>query len=54
MNPNRVDLPVGDTLKGEELARFKSVMGATKQEFASLLKGVKVASFGGAASDTLQ
>lgn len=36
VNPNRIDLPVGDKLKGEEYARFKALVGVTKQEYANL------------------
>ncbi len=36
VSPNRLDLPVGDALKGQEYARFKALVGITKQEYATL------------------
>lgn len=44
VNPNSVDLPVGEILKDQEYARFKALVGATDQEYASLIQGLKVAS----------
>ncbi len=49
VNPNRVDLPVGETLGGTELARFKALVGAKAQEYAALVGDLKVA--GGGDSD---
>lgn len=43
VNPNRVDLPVGETLEGTELARFKALVGATSQEYATLIGDLKFA-----------
>lgn len=43
VNPNRVDLPVGEQLKNAELERFKALKGATDQEYASLVGDLKVA-----------
>lgn len=44
VNPSRVDLPVGEQLKGKELSRFKSVMKSLDQKYASLSEGLKYAS----------
>ena len=51
VNPSRIDLPVGDALKGQEYARFKALVGATDQEYASLLEGLTVASSKAATKD---
>lgn len=44
VNPNRVDLPVGEILKAQELERFKALKGATYQEYAALVGDLKMAS----------
>ena len=44
VNPNRVDLPTGENLKGKELERFKSVMQGFSQQYVQLMKGGKYAS----------
>ncbi|MBG78230.1 MAG: peptidase M23 [Alphaproteobacteria bacterium] len=51
VNPNRVDLPVGETLKGEEYARFKALVGVTDQEYVSLIEGLTLASNKAAVKD---
>ena len=38
VNPNRVDLPVGDALAGSELKRFKAMQAAIEDEYADALK----------------
>jgi murein DD-endopeptidase MepM/ murein hydrolase activator NlpD len=42
-NPNRLDLPVGEQLKGTELAKFEALVGDVKQQYASLGGGLKLA-----------
>ncbi len=37
VSPNRVDLPVGEKLAGEELQKFKALRGMTSQEFANIM-----------------
>ena len=44
VNPNRVDLPVGEALTGEEMKRFKALSAAVEQEYATLAGDYKVAS----------
>lgn len=51
VNPNRVDLPVGEALKGEEYARFKALIGVVGQEYASLRNGVTVADAASSSDD---
>lgn len=36
VSPNRVDLPVGESLKDQELERFKALISVADQEYASL------------------
>lgn len=43
VNPRSVDLPVGENLKGTQLAKFRRTMGSIRQQYASLVQGVKVA-----------
>jgi len=43
VNPNRVDLPVGEALQGTELARFKGVVSKTSQDYAGLIGDLKFA-----------
>lgn len=38
VNPQSVDLPIGEKLQGTKLANFKKVMNATKQQFASVIR----------------
>lgn len=38
VNPNSVDLPIGEKLKGEELKRFTAVMNRIKREYAHIVK----------------
>jgi murein DD-endopeptidase MepM/ murein hydrolase activator NlpD len=44
VNPNRVDLPVGEALAGAELDRFKTMRASIEQEYAALSGNLKVAS----------
>ena len=43
VNPRSVKLPTGETLTGEQLKRFKSLIQGINQEYASLTKGLKFA-----------
>ena len=43
VNPNRVDLPIGEKLKGTELTKFKSIMSSASQLYASLTSSIKYA-----------
>ena len=43
VNPNRVDLPIGDALKADELQKFQALVGATRQEYVSLIGDYKIA-----------
>ena len=43
VNPNRVDLPVGEKLQGGPMTKFKAVMASANQLYASLTDSVKVA-----------
>jgi len=38
VNPNNTKLPIGEKLKGNKLAEFKRTMGATKQQFATVIR----------------
>lgn len=38
VNPNGVNLPIGDKLKGNDLKRFTAAMGQIKQRYAKLVK----------------
>jgi len=40
VNPRSVKLPTGETLTGEQLKRFKSLIQGINQEYASLTKGL--------------
>lgn len=44
VNPNRVDLPTGENLKGRDLERYKDLMKDYRQQFVSLAEGLKFAS----------
>lgn len=41
VNPNSINLPVGDKLAGKELRAFKSQMRKLEREYASLTEGLK-------------
>jgi len=43
VNPNRVDLPVGEQLKGKAFDKFKGIMVSLNQQYASLVDGMKFA-----------
>lgn len=43
VNPNGVGLPIGEQLEGPEFKRFKRMMNAAQQQYASLVKGWSVA-----------
>lgn len=43
VNPNRVDLPTGETLKGKEMKKFQSTIASLQQQYAKLVDRVKVA-----------
>jgi murein DD-endopeptidase MepM/ murein hydrolase activator NlpD len=45
VNPNSVDLPTGEELKGKDLTNFKSAMTEIRRQYASALEGTKIASF---------
>ncbi len=44
VNPRSIKLPTGEQLKGDELKRFKSILGRTRQQYVSLSDGIKFAS----------
>ncbi len=44
VNPNRVDLPTGENLKGRDLDKFKALMRDYRQQFIALADGLKFAS----------
>lgn len=44
VNPNRVDLPMGDALKGKEMDRFKAMIRKYNEQYVELLKSMKFAS----------
>ncbi|MFP4313934.1 MAG: M23 family metallopeptidase, partial [Alphaproteobacteria bacterium] len=44
VNPNRVDLPIGDSLKGKDLDNFKRYISKYDQMYAELSRGQKFAS----------
>lgn len=54
INPNKLDLPAGTVLKGEELRRFQNRMRTFHQEFASILGNMKVAALGGNTAENLR
>jgi len=43
VNPSRVDLPVGEKLKGKELARFKDAMKSLQRQYVESSGGLKLA-----------
>lgn len=43
VNPRSVDLPTGEQLGGENLRRFKSMVGNIQQQYVSLMQGEKFA-----------
>ncbi len=43
VNPKSVDLPTGEQLDGDELKRFKGLMGAVYQQYVALSDGLKFA-----------
>lgn len=44
VNPNRVDLPVGESLEGEELKAFKQIVKKINKEYKNRMNGMKYAS----------
>lgn len=50
VSPNRVDLPIGEKLKGDELKRFEKRMRELDQQYVELTDGLEFA--GIAAGDT--
>lgn len=44
VNPNRVDLPMGDALKGKEMDKFKAMIKKYNEQYVQLLKSMKFAS----------
>lgn len=46
VNPNSVNLPVGENLQGKELKRFKQEVRGVEQQFAELYQGQKFAFLG--------
>jgi len=42
-NPRSVNVPTGETLKGAEMKRFKSMIKGVDQEYASLTRGIEFA-----------
>lgn len=43
VNPNRVDLPVGESLEGEELKQFKQIVKKINKEYKDRMNGMKYA-----------
>jgi murein DD-endopeptidase MepM/ murein hydrolase activator NlpD len=43
VNPNRVDLPMGDALKGKDLENFKAMIKKYNEQYVELLKSMKFA-----------
>jgi murein DD-endopeptidase MepM/ murein hydrolase activator NlpD len=43
VNPNRVDLPVGESLEGEDMKRFKDVVKKINKEYKDRMNGMKFA-----------
>lgn len=43
VNPNRVDLPIGENLAGEDLKRFKKLVADVNKKYKDLLNGQKFA-----------
>lgn len=44
VNPNRVDLPVGESLEGEDLKAFKQIVKKINKEYKDRMNGMKYAS----------
>lgn len=44
VNPRSLDLPTGEILEGQQLARFKKAINGLNQQYVSLTKGLKFAS----------
>lgn len=43
VNPNSIDLPIGQQLAGNDLERFKAVVSSLSQQYATLTEGLKYA-----------
>lgn len=52
VNPRSVDLPTGEQLTGEELKKFKGLIGVMSQQYAKLSRGFKFAAKNG--TDTIK
>ena len=43
VNPKAIDMPTGETLKGKQLKTFKDFLARRNKEFASLMRGIRLA-----------
>lgn len=52
-NPNKLDLPTGEILRGNELNRFKAEIAKINRQYSDRLNGIKMASTGSNAESNL-